>query len=348
MSAYADSAKTRCDTTSTLSTAAALVEFTEQPPSNNPYTIRDQSADEHAHALGIAPARLLQSKGLSALWKDGTEDDEEESPEQEVDIVKWLGAVTGGEEELSGPASSLFRAGAARANFMAMDRADVMFAGKELCRRMSAPRVRDLEALRRLAKYLIGAPRLVQVFAWQAAPDHVDTYCDTDFAGCPFTRRSTSGGCGFLGRHCVKFWSSTQKSVTLSSGEAELNGVVKGTCEALGLQSLLRDLGRDVLVRVHADSSAAIGICNRSGVGKVRHLAVGQLWVQNKIKDHSITLHKVLGSENPADLFTKHLGKVQMDNCLGLIQARFATGRPSVSPLVAAEVVPFLQKGYVV
>ena len=77
--------------------------------------------------------------------------------------------------------------------------------------------------------------------------------------------------------HLLKRWSATQKSITLSSGEAELGGLVKGVGEGLGLQSLLRDLGDHVDLEVYADSAAAIGICRRSGIGRVRHLAVGHM-----------------------------------------------------------------------
>ena len=54
----------------------------------------------------------------------------------------------------------LFRAYAARANYLGMDRLDIAFAAKELCRRMSSPDEADLEALRRLIQYLVGAPGL--------------------------------------------------------------------------------------------------------------------------------------------------------------------------------------------
>ena len=57
---------------------------------------------------------------------------------------------------------SLFRGASARANYLAMDRLDIAFSAKELCRRMAAPRQSDLLALRRLACYLVGAPRVVQ------------------------------------------------------------------------------------------------------------------------------------------------------------------------------------------
>ena len=50
-----------------------------------------------------------------------------------------------------------------------------------------------------------------------------------------------------LGKHTIKTWSTTQSSVSLSSGEAEFNGVVRGAGMGLGFQSLMRDLGQDAL-----------------------------------------------------------------------------------------------------
>jgi hypothetical protein len=124
-----------------------------------------------------------------------------------------------GEEEsdLSQEEVGAYRSGAARANYLSLDRPDISFATKELCRHMSSPRRRDVEALKRVARYLKGAPRVVYDFAWQPEVG-LQTYVDTDFAGCMATRRSTSGGCAMRGTHLMKHWSSTQKAVTLSSG----------------------------------------------------------------------------------------------------------------------------------
>ena len=116
-----------------------------------------------------------------------------------------------------------------------------------------------------------------------------------------------------MGTHLVKHWSSTQRTVTLSSGEAALAGIVKATAEALGLQSLGADLGLVVSIRAYADSAAAIGICRRSGIGRVRHLAVGQLWVQEKIRSGEVALFKVDGGLNPADVLTKHVARELID-----------------------------------
>ena len=196
---------------------------------------------------------------------------------------------------------------------------------------MSQPCARDLEALRRVCRYLRGSPRMAYQFLWQPEVG-LQAYVDTDFAGCTATRRSTSGGCAMRGTHLIKHWSSTQKSVTLSSGEAELNGIVKGAAEALGMQSLSSDLGVEMSLSLHADSAAAIGICRRSGIGRVRHLAVGQLWVQEKLKNGAFKLYKVAGEENPADALTKHLARDALDRHVEAMCLERLSGRAASAP----------------
>ena len=109
--------------------------------------------------------------------------------------------------------TGLFRAGAARANYLALNRPDVSVAAKELCRRMSAPMVDDLASLKRQARYLMGAPRQVYNFPQQDAAG-VDVYADTDWVGCLATRRGTPGGCAVrvctsssIGHRLRKPWS---------------------------------------------------------------------------------------------------------------------------------------------
>ena len=145
---------------------------------------------------------------------------------------------------------------------------------------------------------MVGHKRLVYRYPWQEA-ERVDTYSDTDWAGCAKTRKSTSGGCLLLGRHLLKSWSSTQASVSLSSGEAEFYGVVMAAGITLGFQALLRDVGHALPVRVWTDSSATLGICGRQGLGKLRHLDTHYLWVQQKVRTGAIELLKVRGKKTP-------------------------------------------------
>ena len=99
---------------------------------------------------------------------------------------------------------------------------------------------------------------------------------DSDWAGCTATRRSTNGGCIMVGDLCVKAWSTTQKVVALSSGEAEYYAAVQRASEGLVFLAGCADLGiwNDGMVslRVLTDSSACKGICQRTGLGKIRHL----------------------------------------------------------------------------
>ena len=132
---------------------------------------------------------------------------------------------------------------------------------------------------------------------------------------------------------------ATQVTVSLSSGEAELYALVKGAGQALGMVSLLADLGYAVDARVHSDSSAAIGITNRKGLGKLRHLNVQFLWVQDKVRDKSFTLHKVPGERNVADLMTKYLDEKTMDKHLDALGFVKLEGRSVVAPNLVVNTV---------
>jgi hypothetical protein len=136
-----------------------------------------------------------------------------------------------------------------------------------------------------------------------------------------------------LGKHTIKHWPSTQPSVSLSSGEAEFYGVVRGSGQGLGYQALLKDLGLDVPLRVWTDSSAALGICSRQGLGKLRHLDTHTLWVQQAVRGRRLELKKVLGEENPADLLTKHsLSKERLEKLTALYDCHFKGGRAETAP----------------
>ena len=173
-----------------------------------------------------------------------------------------------------------YRALAARANYLAMDRADIQYAAKEVCRGMSAPNRGHLKSLRRLARYLIFAPRVVWKFGRQQSVEELSAFSDSDWAGCKETGRSTSGGALLRGEHCLRTWSSTQRFVTLSSAEAELMAVLRSATEAIGLVQLAASWGLNFRAAVHVDSSAALAVASRKGNGRMRHVRIADLWIQ--------------------------------------------------------------------
>ena len=163
--------------------------------------------------------------------------------------------------------------------------------------------------VKRLGRYLKNQPRFVLQFKYQEGCDNITVWTDTDFAGCVKTRKSTSGGVVQLGGHTIRTWSTHQSVIALSSGEAEYYGMVKGASVGLGVRALMEDLGWEYSgsIELRTDASAAIGIANRVGVGKVRHIEVSQLWLQHKVASKDIVVIKVEGGSNIADALTKPL-----------------------------------------
>ena len=233
--------------------------------------------------------------------------------------------------ELEKGKATKYRKIAARANYLASDRIDIQYSVKEVCRLMAKPTEGGWKKLKRLARYLKGRPRVVWQYRWQGERDHVEVYTDSDWAGCARTRRSTSGGIAMRGKHIIKGWSVTQKTVAVSSGEAEMVAVVKGVQEGIGIKAALADWGEEVKVRGMCDSTAAIGIVNRRGVGKIRHLDVGKLWVQELREEGSLEVKKVLGTENPADQLTKYLGPAEVDKGMAMAGVEVREGRSEVA-----------------
>ena len=205
-----------------------------------------------------------------------------------------------------------YRELSARANYLAQDRVDIQFATKEVCRGMCTPRRGDIKKLRRLARYLITVPRAIVQYGWQRPVESITSFTDSDFAGCKVTAKSTSGGVILAGAHYLKSWSSTQKTIALSSGEAELTALVKCSCESIGMVQLAANWGLIYEADIFVDSSAALGVVHRKGAGKLRHVRVGQLWVQECAESGELRYRKVRGTDNPADMLTKPLTAPEM------------------------------------
>ena len=140
-----------------------------------------------------------------------------------------------------------------RASYVAQDRPDISETVKCLARRMHQPTESDYQDLKRLVRFLKGRPRVLLKFGHQKLADTIHVYVDADFAGCLLTRRSTSGLGAAHGRHTVK------------------------TSSTLG----------------HTDSSAALGTCNRQGLGRSRHVQTRFLWAQEKLAQEEFPLAKI-------------------------------------------------------
>ena len=101
-------------------------------------------------------------------------------------------------------------------------------------------------------------------------------------------------------------WSRTQQVISLSSAEAELHGLTKCASEGLAAKNMGEECFINIPMRLLTDSSAAKGIILRHSVGKVKHLEVKCLWVQERESAGDFVCIKVPRLENCSDLLTHH------------------------------------------
>ena len=164
---------------------------------------------------------------------------------------------------------------------------------------------------------------------WQGAPGKIVTYTDSDWAGDLRTRKSVWGGVSMHGTHMIKTWATGQGAVALSSIEAELYAMVYGSVETKGIQSICADMGIDVECEIRMNSSAAMGLVQKEGLGKAKHVAIHWLWVQQETRAGRLKVYKVSGKEKPADLMTKNLPGTEINKHLASMHCHLVRGTPS-------------------
>jgi hypothetical protein len=258
--------------------------------------------DKHAKTVISAMGLQADSKGLDqAVVKEDTGEDES--------------------DDLEPAGAKRYRSIAAVVNYMSLDRPDLQFAASVLGRSMSRPSVAAEARLKKVARYLVSHPRVTYLYpAGVMEKDlQIIAWSDSDWAGCRVSRRSTSGGVLSVAGGVIKSWSNRQGSVALSSGEAEFYAAGKAAVEVLGARSLFADLGWSAKLQICMDAEAARAIASRQGIGKVRHLEVRYLWLQDQVRRGSIKLVKVWGKENPADVLTKPMSFGDAIRLLGIL-----------------------------
>ena len=91
--------------------------------------------------------------------------------------------------------------------------------------------------------------------------------------------------------------------------------------------TLAKDMGATLSVQMHVDASAAIGMIERRGLSKVRHIDTNVLWLQEVCARKVVPVKKIPGELNPEDLGTKHLAASAVDSNIARMHLAHATGR---------------------
>nr|GEV68081.1 hypothetical protein [Tanacetum cinerariifolium] len=111
--------------------------------------------------------------------------------------------------------------------YLTASRPDIIFAVSACSRHQITPTTSNLEAVKKIFKYLKGQPKLGLWYP-NESPLVLEAYSDSDYAGANSDRKSTTGGCQFLGRRLISWQCKKQTIVATSSTEAEY--VVAANC----------------------------------------------------------------------------------------------------------------------
>ncbi|GJX31144.1 ribonuclease H-like domain-containing protein [Tanacetum coccineum] len=136
---------------------------------------------------------------------------------------------------------TLYRSLAGSLQYLTFTRPDITYAVQQVCLYMHDPREPHFSALKRILRYVQGTLDYgLQLFS--STTDSLIAYSDADWAGCPTTRRSTSGYCVFLGNNLLSWSSKRQPTLSRSSVEANYRGVANDVAETCWIRNLLREV----------------------------------------------------------------------------------------------------------
>nr|GEV56688.1 putative copia-type protein [Tanacetum cinerariifolium]GEW15665.1 putative copia-type protein [Tanacetum cinerariifolium] len=148
---------------------------------------------------------------------------------------------------------------------------------------------------------------------------NIQIFTDADWAGEKGNRRSTSGYFSLVGGNLVTWKSKKQKTVSLSSVEAEFRGIAKGLAEALWIRKLVSEIGFPPIesIRIMSDNKAAIKISeNPVQHDRTKHVEVDRHFIKEKLEVVIIKLPFVKSEDQLADILTKAMGMVILHKCL--------------------------------
>jgi hypothetical protein len=207
--------------------------------------------------------------------------------------------------------------------YLTVTRAELSYCVHMLAQFMHKPLEEHWNAAIRVVRYLKGNPG--QGILLKAACDlQLYAWCDSDWAGCPLTRRSLTGWIVFLGNSPISWKTKKQNVVSRSSAEAEYRSMATTACELKWLKALLLSLGvsHSLPMRIYCDSQSALHIAaNPVFHERTKHIEVDCHFLRDELLKGNISTHHVSTKIQLADIFTKALGKQQFDyflNKLGI------------------------------
>ena len=119
-----------------------------------------------------------------------------------------------------------------------------------------------------------------------------------------------------VGNATVTAWSRTQQTVSLSSAEAELYALTTGVAEGMVTKHLLQELGHEVILMNHVDSQSAKAWASKRGLGRMKHVMLKYMYVQDVVEKKLTNLAYINTKQNKANLMTKcHTSEAHKRGC---------------------------------
>ncbi|GJX07227.1 hypothetical protein Tco_0195159, partial [Tanacetum coccineum] len=198
--------------------------------------------------------------------------------------------------------------------YLTASRPDIMFAVCLCARFQVTPKVSHMNAVKRIFRYLKHQPKLGLWYP-KDSPFHLEAFSDSDYAGDNHDRRSTSGGCQYLGRRLVSWQCKKQTIVAISSTEAEYVAAASCCGQVLWMQNQLFDYGFNFMnTEIHIDNESTICIVkNPVFHSKTKHIQIRHHFIRDCYDQRLINVVKVHTDDNVADLLTKGFDLASMD-----------------------------------
>eukprot|EP00971_Amphidinium_carterae_P260718 5172389-Amphidinium_carterae.3 len=192
---------------------------------------------------------------------------------------------------------------------------DIQYAVKELTRAVQGPDDFDKQNAKHLLRYLHGTRHHnlhLKARKPTSTEPYVKAYCDSDWAGCTNTRKSTAGTVLQFAGVTIATSSKTQQTIALSSAEAELYAIGTTVNDVIYVRNFLHELqfanAQQLIPQIYTDSSSAKCLTQQLGLTKrTKHIDLRYLHVQQLQHNGELKIHKVSTENNPADLMTKYL-----------------------------------------
>jgi hypothetical protein len=190
--------------------------------------------------------------------------------------------------------------------YVTLTRPDIAYSVNQLCQHMHAPTSTHLIAAKRVLRYLKGS--VDYGLQYHKGPLAITTYCDSDWAGNPDDRRSTTGFGIYLGSNLISWSAKKQHTVSRSSTEAEYRALSLATAEMFWLRMLLKEL--QVFLPsppvLKCDNSGALALAsNPVHHARTKHIEVDIHFVREKVTNRDIALQHLSTLDQVADIFTK-------------------------------------------